>query len=251
MGRNVPKIGIGGRLTTPPLPHHRTCSPSARPSYCPCRISTWYSRCPHILFKTAAETLLTIAADPDHLGARIGITLPVRVLSRLFRRLCLEQLVAAHDAGGLQFFSNYAALADRKAFVKYLAPLRYTEWVVYAKKPFGGPEQALRYVSRYTHRVAVANRRLTSRVLELEKFFRLQTVIRLCRPLQCTALSARQSCARQFFGNCPVRVDSRFCRAHRYKDKSRRRDSHSTLEERTEPARPFDRRSPRLASSTS
>jgi hypothetical protein len=155
-----------------------------------------------ILFKTAAETLLTIAADPDHLGARIGITavlhtwgsalthhphvhmivpgggfsrdgsswvpcrpdffLPVRVLSRLFRRLCLEQLVTAHDAGSLQFFSNHAALADRNAFVKYLAPLRDSEWVVYAKKPFGGPEQALRYMARYTHRVAIANSRLVA-----------------------------------------------------------------------------------------
>jgi hypothetical protein len=88
--------------------------------------------------------------------------LPVQVLSRLFRRLCLEQLVAAHDAGGLQFFGNHLALADRKAFLKYLAPLRDTEWVVYAKEPFGGPEQALRYMARYTHRVAIANSRLVA-----------------------------------------------------------------------------------------
>jgi hypothetical protein len=88
--------------------------------------------------------------------------LPVQVLSRLFRRLCLEQLVAAHDAGGLQFFGNHLALADRKAFLKYLAPLRDTEWAVYAKEPFGGPEQALRYMARYTHRVAIANSRLVA-----------------------------------------------------------------------------------------
>ena len=88
--------------------------------------------------------------------------LPVRVLSRLFRRLCLEQLLAAHDAGGLQFFGNHIALADRKAFLKYLAPLRDTEWVVYAKEPFGGPEHALRYMARYTHRVAIANSRLVA-----------------------------------------------------------------------------------------
>ena len=95
-------------------------------------------------------------------SCRPDFFLPVRVLSRLFRRLCLEQLLAAHDAGGLQFFSNHAALADRKAFVRYLAPLRHTEWVVYAKKPFGGPEQALRYMARYTHRVAIANSRLVA-----------------------------------------------------------------------------------------
>jgi hypothetical protein len=155
-----------------------------------------------ILFKTAAETLLTIAADPKHLGSRIGFTavlhtwgsalthhphvhmivpgggfsldgkrwvscrpdffLPVQVLSRLFRRLCLEQLVVAHDAGRLQFFGAHAGLADRKAFAAYLAPLRNSEWVVYAKKPFGGPESVLRYMARYTHRVAIANSRLVA-----------------------------------------------------------------------------------------
>ena len=86
--------------------------------------------------------------------------LPVQVLSRLFRRLCLQQLAAAHDAGRLQFFTVHAALADTKAFAAYLAPLRDTEWVVYAKEPFGGPEQVLRYMARYTHRVAIANSRL-------------------------------------------------------------------------------------------
>jgi hypothetical protein len=95
-------------------------------------------------------------------SCRPDFFLPVRVLSRLFRRLCLEQLVAAHDAGDLQFFGDHAALADRKAFAAYLAPLHDTEWVVYAKKPFGGPQQALRYMARYTHRVAIANSRLVA-----------------------------------------------------------------------------------------
>jgi hypothetical protein len=155
-----------------------------------------------ILFKAAAETLITIAADPKHLGARIGVTavlhtwgsalthhphvhmivpgggfspdgkrwvscrpgffLPVRVLSRMFRRLVLERLAAAHDAGHLQFFNNYASLASRTTFAAHLAPLRRTEWVVYAKRPFGGPESVLRYLSRYTHRVAIANSRLVT-----------------------------------------------------------------------------------------
>jgi predicted Zn-ribbon and HTH transcriptional regulator len=153
-----------------------------------------------ILFKAAAETLITIAADPKHLGARIGLTavlhtwgsalthhphvhcivpggglsldsqrwiscrpgffLPVRVLSRLFRRLFLEKLAAAHKAGRLQFFAEHARLAEQGAFAAYLAPLRKIKWVVYAKPPFGGPEAVLAYLSRYTHRVAIANSRL-------------------------------------------------------------------------------------------
>jgi hypothetical protein len=153
-----------------------------------------------LLFKASAETLMTIAADPKHLGARIGITsvlhtwgsamthhphvhmivpgggisldgkrwvscrprffLPVRVLSRLFRRLFLDKLVAAHAAGGLKFFGDHAPLAERDAFAAYLAPLRRSEWVVYSKRPFGGPEAVLAYLSRYTHRVAIANSRL-------------------------------------------------------------------------------------------
>jgi hypothetical protein len=153
-----------------------------------------------LLFRASSETMLTIAADPKHLGARIGILsvlhtwgsalthhphvhmivpgggfsldgqhwvwcrpnffLPVRVLSRLFRRLCLEQLAAAHAAGKLQFFGNHAPLRDAKAFAGYLAPLRSSEWVVYSKRPFGGPEEVLRYLARYTHRVAISNRRL-------------------------------------------------------------------------------------------
>jgi hypothetical protein len=153
-----------------------------------------------LLFKAAAETLIAIAADPKHLGARIGLTavlhswgsalthhphvhmivpgggisldgqrwiscrpgffLPVRVLSRLFRRLFLEKLLAAYDAGCLHFFGDHARLAQRAAFTAYLAPLRQAEWVVYAKRPFGGPEAVLAYLSRYTHRVAIANSRL-------------------------------------------------------------------------------------------
>jgi hypothetical protein len=84
----------------------------------------------------------------------------VRVLSRLFRRLFLERLLAAHQASHLKFFGNHAALADPQAFAAYLAPLRRIEWVVYAKRPFGGPQAVLAYLSRYTHRVAIANSRL-------------------------------------------------------------------------------------------
>jgi hypothetical protein len=153
-----------------------------------------------ILFRAAAETLITIAADPKHLGARIGFTavlhtwgsalthhphlhcivpggglapdgerwiscrpgffLPVRVLSRLFRRLFLEKLAAAHEAGRLHFFGDHAPLAERRAFAAHLAPLRTIEWVVYAKRPFAGPQAVLAYLSRYTHRVAIANSRL-------------------------------------------------------------------------------------------
>jgi len=153
-----------------------------------------------LLFKSSAETLVTIAADPKHLGARVGITsvlhtwgsalthhphvhmivpgggialdgkswiscrpgffLPVRVLSRLFRRLLLEKLIAIHQAGHLKFFGDHAALADARTFAAYLAPLRRAEWVVYAKRPFGGPQAVLAYLSRYTHRVAIANSRL-------------------------------------------------------------------------------------------
>ena len=155
-----------------------------------------------LLFKAAAETTLTIADDPKHLGARIGthrrpahmglgddpIThvhmivpggglsqdgsrwvpcrpaffLPVRVLSRLFRRLFLKMLTAAHEANHLKFFGNHASLADPNAFAALLAPLRDVEWVVYAKEPFAGPEPVLRYLSRYTHRVAISNQRLVA-----------------------------------------------------------------------------------------
>jgi hypothetical protein len=153
-----------------------------------------------LLFDIAAEVLRTIAADPKHLGARIGATLvlhtwgsalthhphvhgivpggglavdsdrwvscrpgfflPVRVLSRLFRRRFLEALSAAHDAGELRFFGDHQDLADPALFRQWLVPLRSTDWVVYAKRPFAGPEQVLAYLSRYTHRVAISNRRL-------------------------------------------------------------------------------------------
>ena len=153
-----------------------------------------------ILFRATSETLRTLAADPKHLGAEIGFLailhtwgqnlmfhphlhcvvpgggispdgkrwipcrpgffLPVRVLSRLFRRLFLEHLQATFDRGHLQFFSSLQHLRNRKAFTQYLAPLRQKEWVVYAKPPFGGPEQVLHYLGRYTHRVAISNHRL-------------------------------------------------------------------------------------------
>ena len=153
-----------------------------------------------LLFKASAQTMLTIAADPKRLGVRIGFTsvlhtwgstmthhphlhmivpgggisldgtrwigcrpnylLPVKVLSRLFRRLMLEMLLAAHVAGRLQFFGDHAHLADKAAFKAYLAPLHRTKWFVYSKRPFAGPEQVLAYLSRYTHRVAISNSRL-------------------------------------------------------------------------------------------
>jgi hypothetical protein len=153
-----------------------------------------------LLLTVSAETLLTIAADPERLGARIGILsvlhtwgsalthhphvhmivpgggcsldgkhwvrcrprylLPVQVLSALFRRLLLEKLTAAHAAGKLQFFGKHAQLSNAKAFATYLAPLCNSKWVVYCKRPFGGPKEVLRYLARYTHRVAISNRRL-------------------------------------------------------------------------------------------
>jgi Putative transposase len=94
------------------------------------------------------------------ISCRPGFFLPVRVLSRLFRRLFLEKLAAAHDAGRLRFFGDHAPLAERHAFAAYLAPLRKIEWVVYAKRPFAGPQAVLAYLSRYTHRVAIADSRL-------------------------------------------------------------------------------------------
>ena len=91
---------------------------------------------------------------------RLDFLLSVRVLSRLFRRMLLDKLTVAHKAGQLEFFGKHARLADPKAFAAYLAPLRKREWVVYSKRPFGGPEEVLRYLARYTHRVAISNRRL-------------------------------------------------------------------------------------------
>jgi Putative transposase/Transposase zinc-binding domain len=155
-----------------------------------------------LLFKASSETLLTIAADPKHLGARIGITavlhtwgsamthhphlhmivpggglssdrskwisckpgffLPVRVLSTLFRRLMLEKLAAAHAAGKLQFFGEHAHLAAAAVFAAFLAPLKTARWFVYSKRPFAGPQAVLAYLARYTHRVAISNRRLVA-----------------------------------------------------------------------------------------
>ena len=94
------------------------------------------------------------------ISCQVGFFLPVQVLSRLFRRLFLEQLVKAYGAGKLKFFSSLESLRDRPSFLDYLAPTRATEWVVYAKRPFAGPEQVLDYVGRYTHRVAISNNRL-------------------------------------------------------------------------------------------
>jgi hypothetical protein len=153
-----------------------------------------------LLFKSSAEALSIIAGDPKHLGARIGFTsvlhtwgsalthhphvhcivpgggliddrwqpckrgffLPVRVLSRLFRRLFCEQLLKAHEDGKLKFLGELAHLQDRQHFNDYLSPLRSRDWVVYAKRPFAGPEAVLAYLSRYTHRVAISNHRLIS-----------------------------------------------------------------------------------------
>jgi Putative transposase len=104
-----------------------------------------------------------ISADGSRwVSCRSRFFLPVRVLSRLFRRLFLQMLGAAHAAGRLKFQGNQAGLADQAAFAVFLAALRKTEWVVYAKEPFGGPKAVLAYLSRYTHRVAISNRRLVA-----------------------------------------------------------------------------------------
>ena len=167
------------------------------------RIAYWNKRAVYgLLFKASAKTVMTIAADPKRLGARVGMTsvlhtwgsalthhphihmivpgggllpdgarwapckpgffLHVRVLSRLFRRLFIEGLLALHRAGELAFFGDLANLANADTFTTWLTPLRKSEWVVYAKPPFGGPEAVLAYLSRYTHRVAISNSRLIS-----------------------------------------------------------------------------------------
>jgi Putative transposase len=100
--------------------------------------------------------------DTPWVSCRPGFFLPVRVLSRLFRRLFLTKLPTAHQAGHLGFFGNHAALAAPAAFAAFLAPLRKAEWVVYAEKPFARPQAVLAYLSRYTHRLAISNRRLIS-----------------------------------------------------------------------------------------
>ena len=98
--------------------------------------------------------------DSKWLSCRPRFLFAVPVLSQLFRRLFLDKLLAAHRAGQLQFFGDHAPLTDRQAFARFLAPLRNTKWVVYCKRPFGGPKEVLRYLARYTHRVAISNRRL-------------------------------------------------------------------------------------------
>jgi hypothetical protein len=155
-----------------------------------------------LLFRTASETMRIIAADPRHLGARIGITavlhtwgsalthhphihmivpgggisldgerwvsarpaflLPVRVLGALFRRLFLTRLLTLYQDGLLGFFGTMSHLVERRAFLRHLSPIRKKRWVVYAKPPFAGPEAVLAYLSRYTHRVAISNSRLLS-----------------------------------------------------------------------------------------
>lgn len=167
------------------------------------QIAFWNKRAVYgLLFRASAETVMTIAADPRRLGAKVGMTsvlhtwgsalthhphihmivpggglsadgarwvackpgffLHVRVLSRLFRRLFIDGLFALHRTGELSFHGDLATLADGRAFAAFLAPFRKTEWVVYAKPPFGGPEAVLAYLSRYTHRVAISNSRLVS-----------------------------------------------------------------------------------------
>ncbi|TIS34136.1 IS91 family transposase [Mesorhizobium sp.] len=175
------------------------------------QIAYWNKKAVYdLLFHASAQTLTTIAADPRHLDARIGMTsvlhtwgsalthhphvhiivpggglspdgtrwigcrpgffLPVKVLSRLFRRLFLEGLLALHQSGDLAFFGDLAGLAAADAFAAWLAPFRKSEWVVYAKPPFGGPEAVLAYLSRYTHRVAISNNRLISADAETVTF---------------------------------------------------------------------------------
>ena len=104
-------------------------------------------------------------------SSRPAFLLPVRVLGKLFRRLFLTRLMALHEAGRLAFYGSLAHLADRRAFLRHLAPVRKKRWVVYAKPPFAGPETVLAYLSRYTHRVAISNSRLL-RVDEAEVTFR-------------------------------------------------------------------------------
>ncbi len=184
-----------------------------------------------LLFKSSAETVMTIAADPKRMDARVGMTsvlhtwgsalthhphihmivpggglspdgtnwvtcrpgffLHVRVLSRLFRRLFLEGLMDLHRTGELAFFGDLEQLAEPDAFASWLAPFRKSEWVVYAKPPFGGPEAVLAYLSRYTHRIAISNARLVSADAQIVAFrwkdYRIksgdrQKVMRLATP---------------------------------------------------------------------
>lgn len=175
------------------------------------RIAYWNKKAVYgLLFKASAETVMTLAADPKRLGARVGMTsvlhtwgsalthhphihmivpgggiahdggnwiacrpgyfMPVKVMARLYRRLFIEGMVALHRKGGLRLFGDLANLSDAAAFAKWLAPLRKTDWIVYAKPPFGGPEAVLTYLSRYTHRVAISNSRLISADADMVAF---------------------------------------------------------------------------------
>ena len=196
------------------------------------QIAYWNKKAVYgLLFKVSAQTVMTIAADPKRMGAKVGLTsvlhtwgsamthhphihmivpggglssdgtrwvaskpgffLHVRVLSRLFRRLFLDGLMALHQEGALTFFGDLERLADTAAFTKWLAPFRKSEWAVYAKPPFGGPKAVLSYLSRYTHRVAISNHRLVSADADTVAFrwkdYRIkrgdrQKVIRLATP---------------------------------------------------------------------
>ena len=196
------------------------------------QIAYWNKKAVYgLLFTASAETVMTIAADPKRMGAKVGLTsvlhtwgsamthhphihmivpgggqspdgtkwvaskpgffLHVRVLSRLFRRLFLDGLLALHQAGELAFYSDLERLAQTDAFADWLTPFRKTEWVVYSKPPFGGPEAVLAYLSRYTHRVAISNHRLVSANTETVAFrwkdYRIksgdrQKVMRLATP---------------------------------------------------------------------
>ena len=167
------------------------------------RIAYWNKKAVYgLLFKASADTVMTLAADPKRLGARVGMTsvlhtwgsalthhphihmivpgggiapdgenwvscrpgyfMPVKVMARLYRRLFVEGLMALNRKGGLRFFGDLSDLNEAGAFTKWLAPFRRTDWIVYAKPPFGGPEAVLAYLSRYTHRVALSNGRLIS-----------------------------------------------------------------------------------------
>ena len=190
-----------------------------------------------LLFRAASETMPTVAADPKHLGARIGITavlhtwgsalthhphvhmivpgggialdgkrwvssrpaflLPVRVLGALFRRLFVTRLIALHGAGRLSFFGRMTELSDRRTFLRHLSPVRKKRWVVYAKPPFAGPEAVLAYLSRYTHRVAISNSRLI-RFEEAGVTFRYKDYRRNCADRQQIITLAADEFIRRF-----------------------------------------------------
>ncbi len=210
------------------------------------QIAYWNKAVYGLLFKASAETVMTIAADPERMGAKVGLTsvlhtwgsamthhphihmivpggglspdgtkwvackpgffLHVRVLSRLFRRMFLDGLLALHGAGELAFYGDLERLVQADAFAAWLAPFRKSEWVVYSKPPFGGPEAVLAYLSRYTHRVAIspppgkpasaATRKRPSGALELLSH----------QPAAHFTHSITQTLAASTLGGCPTRV---------------------------------------------